>query len=41
MPQADPAKWASPAEVAATILYLASPDNRVISGGIVPVYGRS
>lgn len=41
MPTADPTKWASPAEVAATILYLASPDNRVISGGIVPVYGRS
>jgi NAD(P)-dependent dehydrogenase (short-subunit alcohol dehydrogenase family) len=41
MPKADPTKWASPEEVAATILYLASPDNRVISGGIVPVYGRS
>jgi NAD(P)-dependent dehydrogenase (short-subunit alcohol dehydrogenase family) len=41
MPKADPAKWAKPDEVAATILYLASPDNRVTSGGIVPVYGRS
>jgi len=28
-------------EVAATILFLASPDNRVTRGGIVPVYGRS
>lgn len=41
MPKADPNKWAKPDEVAATILYLASPDNRVTSGGIVPVYGRS
>ncbi len=41
MPNADSTKWASPAEVAATILFLASPDNRVTSGGIVPVYGRS
>jgi len=41
MPHADPSKWASPDAVAATILYLASPDNRATSGGIVPVYGRS
>jgi NAD(P)-dependent dehydrogenase (short-subunit alcohol dehydrogenase family) len=41
MPKADPAKWAKPEDVAATILYLASPDNRVTSGAIVPVYGRS
>ncbi|HXE16786.1 MAG TPA: SDR family NAD(P)-dependent oxidoreductase [Stellaceae bacterium] len=41
MPKADPDKWAKPDAVAATILYLASPDNRVTSGGIVPVYGRS
>jgi hypothetical protein len=27
--------------VAATILFLASPDNRVTRGGIVPVYGKS
>jgi len=41
MPKADPSKWAKPDDVAETILYLASPDNRVTSGGIVPVYGRS
>lgn len=41
MPKADPAKWARPEDVATTILYLASPDNRVTSGGIVPVYGPS
>jgi hypothetical protein len=27
--------------VAATIMFLASPDNRVTRGGIVPVYGKS
>jgi NAD(P)-dependent dehydrogenase (short-subunit alcohol dehydrogenase family) len=41
MPKADASKWAKPDEVAATILFLASPDNRVTSGAIVPVYGRS
>ncbi len=41
MPKADPSKWAKPDDVAETILYLVSPDNRVTSGGIVPVYGRS
>jgi NAD(P)-dependent dehydrogenase (short-subunit alcohol dehydrogenase family) len=28
-------------EVAATIAFLASPDNRVTRGAIVPVYGKS
>jgi hypothetical protein len=28
-------------EVAKTILFLASPDNRVSRGGVVPVYGKS
>jgi NAD(P)-dependent dehydrogenase (short-subunit alcohol dehydrogenase family) len=41
MPKADASKWAKPDEIAATILFLASPDNRVTGGGIVPVYGRS
>jgi NAD(P)-dependent dehydrogenase (short-subunit alcohol dehydrogenase family) len=41
MPQADYAAWPKVEEVAATILFLASPDNKVTSGGIVPVYGRS
>jgi len=27
--------------VASTIVFLASPDNKVTRGGIVPVYGRS
>ena len=41
MPKADHAAWPKVEEVAATILFLASPDNRVTRGAIVPVYGRS
>lgn len=41
MPKADFALWPKLEEVAATILFLASPDNRVTRGGIVPVYGKS
>ena len=41
MPKADHAAWPKVDEVAATILFLASPDNKVSRGGVVPVYGRS
>jgi len=41
MPKADFSAWPKVEEVAATILHLASPDNRVTRGAIVPVYGRS
>ncbi len=41
MPKADYALWPTVEEVAATIVFLASPDNRVTRGGIVPVYGKS
>ena len=41
MPKADYALWPKVEEVAATIVFLASPDNRVTRGGIVPVYGKS
>jgi hypothetical protein len=41
MPQADYATWPKVEEVAATILFLASPDNKVTRGGVAPVYGRS
>ena len=41
MPDADYGAWPKPAEIAATIAFLASPQNRVTRGALVPVYGRS
>jgi len=41
MPKADHESWPKPAEIAATIAFLASPQNQVTSGAIVPVYGRA
>jgi len=41
MPKADHAKWPKVEDVAATILFLASPENRVTRGAVVPVYGQS
>jgi NAD(P)-dependent dehydrogenase (short-subunit alcohol dehydrogenase family) len=40
MPRADHAAWPKVEEVAQTILFLASPENRVTRGAVVPVYGR-
>ena len=40
MPKADHAAWPKVDEVARTIVFLASPDNKVTRGGIVPVYGK-
>jgi NAD(P)-dependent dehydrogenase (short-subunit alcohol dehydrogenase family) len=39
MPKADYSKWPKVEEVARTILFLASPDNKVTRGAVVPVYG--
>jgi NAD(P)-dependent dehydrogenase (short-subunit alcohol dehydrogenase family) len=41
MPKADHTLWPKVEHVAATILFLASPENTVTRGAIVPVYGRS
>jgi len=41
MPKADFALWPKVEEVAATILFLASPDNKVTRGAVVSVYGKS
>src|SRR5215475_13674998 len=41
MPKADHAAWPKVEEVAATILFLASPQNAVTRGAIATVYGRS
>jgi NAD(P)-dependent dehydrogenase (short-subunit alcohol dehydrogenase family) len=40
MPKADHAAWPKVEDVARTVLFLASPDNKVTRGAIVPVYGR-
>jgi len=40
MPDADHAAWPKADEIARTIAFLASPDNKVTRGAIVPVYGR-
>jgi NAD(P)-dependent dehydrogenase (short-subunit alcohol dehydrogenase family) len=41
MPRADYVAWPKPAEIAATIAFLASPDNQVTTGAIVPAPGRT
>lgn len=40
MPKADHAAWPKVEEVVQTILFLASPENRVTRGAVVPVYGK-
>ena len=41
MPKANFDAWPKVEEVAATILFLVSPDNRVTRGAVVPVFGKS
>jgi len=41
MPKADHAAWPKPAELAQAIGFLASPDNALTSGALIPVYGRA
>ncbi len=40
MPDADPATWVAPADLAAVMLFLASPQARAITGALIPVTGR-
>lgn len=40
MPDADPTAWVAPADLAAVILFLASPESRAMTGALVPVTGR-
>lgn len=40
MPDADPAKWVAPADLARVMLFLASPDSRAITGALIPVTGK-
>jgi hypothetical protein len=39
MPAADATRWARAADVARTILWLASPANALTWGAVIPVYG--
>jgi NAD(P)-dependent dehydrogenase (short-subunit alcohol dehydrogenase family) len=41
MPKADHAKWPRAEELAAVILWLASSENSLTSGALVPVYGQA
>jgi NAD(P)-dependent dehydrogenase (short-subunit alcohol dehydrogenase family) len=41
MPDADPAKWVAPADLASVIVFLASPAARAIHGAAIPVTGLS
>ncbi len=39
MPDADHSQWVKPSAAAEVIAFLASPDNRVTRGAVIPVYG--
>ncbi len=41
MPDADHSAWPKPDEIAETVAFLASPQNSVVRGALVPVYGKS
>ena len=41
MPKADHESWPKPAQIAATIVFLASPTNQVTTGAVMPVSGRT
>jgi NAD(P)-dependent dehydrogenase (short-subunit alcohol dehydrogenase family) len=40
MPDAPHRTWPKPAEIAAVLAFLVSPDAGLISGAAIPVYGR-
>jgi NAD(P)-dependent dehydrogenase (short-subunit alcohol dehydrogenase family) len=40
MPAAAPSRWPTPAEIASAIAWLASPENQLVSGALLPVYGQ-
>jgi len=41
IPGGDPAKWAAPDAIADVLLFIVSDASSVISGAVIPVYGRS
>ena len=40
MPDADPARWVAPADLARVMLFLAAPESRAVTGALIPVVGR-
>ncbi|HEV2082441.1 MAG TPA: SDR family NAD(P)-dependent oxidoreductase [Brevundimonas sp.] len=40
MPDADPEDWVAPGDLAAVMLFLASPESRALRGALIPVTGR-
>ncbi len=40
MPDADPAKWVAPSDLAAVLLFLASSASRAVTGALIPVTGK-
>jgi NAD(P)-dependent dehydrogenase (short-subunit alcohol dehydrogenase family) len=40
MPDADPAKWVQPSDLARVMLFLAAPESRAVTGALIPVTGR-
>ena len=40
MPDADPATWVAPTDLARVMLFLASPESRAMTGALIPVTGR-
>ena len=40
LPEADPARWVQPADLARVMLFLASPESRAVTGALIPVTGR-
>jgi hypothetical protein len=41
MPDADFARWPSTAQVASVVRFFLSQDARIVSGAVVPAFGRS
>lgn len=41
LPYADYVNWPTPDEIAKVIEFLVSPDSAVVSGGVIPVYGKT
>lgn len=41
MPDADHARWVAPGDLAEVIAFLVSPANRILSGALLPCYGRA